>query len=536
MTVDQLRLAAELEAQKMRESNPAQYFERSLHQLGFSDPEHSLLQTLKEMIDNSLDATELGDILPELRLEIEETKDEITLPSQTGRGRKASIYRVRLEDNGVGIMPDKISDSIGKLLYGSKLTTLKQSRGQQGIGISAVVLYSQLTTLRPTTVISKVSGNQNARRIVLKIDVDKNEPVTVEEGDIPSAHDHGTSIELFLPARYSDKVERYLKELSIGNPHMRLALAKRIAGESSELTLERATDQMPPMTKEIKPHLSSIDAGTLYRMAEVDDDCRTLVSFLSKHFATMSGKTARRILQAAKLPPNLKPKSIKADRILEAARNMKLRRPKLDVLSYIGEDELKSSLRNLFPDAEFIDAVSRPPWSYQGIPFRTEVAVAMGGQSVTNYDEQRKVTVIRLANKVPLPYDLSDCELYRAVSEVDWRNYGLDTGERGIPTDSVIFVTSIVASKVPYTSPGKFAVARVAEIHDELTLALQELGRGMRTHIQRKNKEESVAKRLEYFRGYYGILAEEVAAITGVQKLDYEGTIEKLFGRTEADA
>ena len=534
MEADQLRLAAELEAQRMRESNPAQYFERNLHQLGFSDPEHALLQTLKEMIDNSLDATELGNILPELHLEIEETQDEITLPSQTGKGRKASIYRVRLDDNGVGIVPDKVRDSIGKLLFGSKLTVLKQSRGQQGIGISAVVLYSQLTTLRPTTVITKVSGNQRAKRIVLRIDVERNEPVVVEDQEMAWDHDHGTSVELFLPGKYSDKVERYLRELAIGNPHMRLMLVKKIEGRVGELVLERATDYMPPLTKEIKPHLSSIDAGTLYRMAEADDDCRTLASFLSKHFAMISGKTARRILQMAKLPPNLKPKSIKADRVLEAARNMKLRRPKLDVLSYIGEDELRASLRNLFPDAEFIEAVSRPPWSYQGIPFRMEAAVAIGGQAVAAYGEQqRRIPVIRLANKVPLPYDLSDCELYRGVAEIDWRNYGLDWSERGSPTESVLFVASIVASKVPYTSPGKFAVASVREIHDELTLALQELGRRTRTYVQRKHKEESAAKRLEYFRAYYEVLAEEIASIMGTQRVDFEGTIRKLFGEAE---
>jgi DNA topoisomerase-6 subunit B len=394
-----------------------------------------------------------------------------------------------------------------------------------------VVLYSQLTTLRPTTVISKVSGNERAKRIVLRIDVERNEPVVIEDQEVPWDRGHGTSIELYLPGRYSDKVERYLKELAIGNPHMRLRLTKRIAGETNEVILDRATDRMPPATREIKPHLSSIDPGTLQRMAEIDEDCRTLASFLSKHFAMISGKTARKILQVARLPPNLKPKSIKADRVLEAARNMKLRRPKLDVLSHIGEDELKASLRNLFPDAEFVEAVSRPPWSYQGIPFRVEVAVAMGGQSVAAYAEQQKrISVIRLANRVPLPYDLSDCELYRAVAEMDWRNYGLESGDRGLPVESVIFVTSIVASKVPYTSPGKFAVARVEEIHDELTLALQELGRRMRTHIQRKNREESEAKRLEYFRGYYEVLAEEVASITGAQKVDFEETIRRLFG------
>jgi len=534
MDIAQLRQAAELEAQRMKESNPAQYFERNLHQLGFSEPEHALLQALKEMIDNSLDATELGSILPDLHLEIEETRDEITLPSQTGKGRKASIYRVKLADNGVGIVPEKVPNSIGKLLFGSKLTVLKQARGQQGIGISAVVLYSQLTTLRPTTVISKVAGNERGRRVTLRIDVDRNEPVVMEQEDVFWNNDHGTAIELLLPGRYSERIEWHLKELSIGNPHMRLALSKRVGGEANEMVLERATEHLPPRAKEIKPHLSSIDAGVLHRMAEVDDDCRTLASFLSKHFATISGKTARKILRSAKLPPNLKPQSIKAGRVLEAARNMKLRRPKLDVLSFIGEEELKAALKNLFADAEFIEAVSRPPWSYQGIPFKMEVAVAMSGQAVATYCAQQKRTaVIRIANRVPLPYDLSDCELYRAVSEIEWRNYGLNVSEKGTPDEDAVFVASIVASKVPFTSPGKFAVARVPEIHDELTLALQELGRRMRIHIQRKRREESEAKRLEYFRGYYQVLAEEIATITRAESVRYEETLRRLFGRLE---
>ncbi len=530
-----LRMVAEAEAARMREANPAQYFERNLHQLGFSDPEHAMLQTIKEMLDNSLDATELGKILPELTIEIEDMGEEITLPSQAGKIRKADLFRVRVQDNGIGIMPEKVARSLGKLLFGSKLFTMKQTRGQQGIGISAVILYSQLSSLRPATVISKVAGSEKARRVALKIDVERNEPIIVEESDIQWDVEHGTSVEVFLPGRYDEKLERYIKELSIGNPNARILVMKKIADTNSEIVVARTSQIIPREAHEIKPHLTSVDPGILQRMAEMDDDCRTIASFLAKHFAVMSPKTARKILQRAMLPPSLKPRSIKADRILKAARRMNLRRPRLDVLSNIGENELKASIRNLFPDAEFIEAVSRPPWSYQGIPFQIEAAAAAGGSSVQNYSQQKKMPVIRLANRVPLPYDSADCELYKAVVDIDWKNYGLETTDGGEAAEPIVFVTSLVASKVPYSNPGKFAVASVLEIHEELTLALQELGRRIREYLHRKRREESVAKRYEYFHGYYEILSEEVRQITGVENLSFNSTLERIFSQFPPD-
>jgi DNA topoisomerase-6 subunit B len=527
--VTELREIAKIEAERMREANPAQYFERNLHQLGFSEPEHALLQTIKEMTDNALDAAEVGNILPEIIIEVEETKEEITLPPQAGKIRKANMYRVRVEDNGIGIVSNKIALSMGKVLFGSKLFTMKQMRGQQGVGISAVILYSQLTSLKPATVISKIEGEEKATKVVLKINVDKNEPIVLEEQKIDWNKEHGTSVEVFIPARYTDKIDKYILELSIGNPHASFILRKKIEGKKSELVINRTTEKIPPPAKEIKPHLSSVDPGILQRMAEVDKDCKTLVSFLSKHFASISPETAKKILKAAKLSYNLPPKQIKADKILEVARNIKLRRPKLEVLSNIGEEAMIAALKNRFKDAEFIAAVSRPPWTYQGIPFQVEVGVAIGGKEVANYINPKRITVIRLANKVPLPYDLSDCLLYKTVNEIDWKNYGLELNERGVPVVPTVFVTSLVASKVPYTSPGKFAVASVEEIHDELTLALQELGRKIREYTYKKRKQESIAKRYEFFRGYYEVLAEEVGLITGGGKVDVSNVLKRLF-------
>jgi DNA topoisomerase-6 subunit B len=513
----------------MKEANPAEYFEKNLHQLGYSDPERALIQTLKEMIDNSLDAAEAGGILPELVVEIEETEKSVTLSSSMTRERKAKIFTVAVEDNGIGIVPDKITFSFGKMLYGSKLFSLRQSRGQQGIGISAAILYSQLTSLEPAEILSKVAGSTKASHVILKVDVEKNEPVVLLNEEVEWKKPHGSRIKVSIPARYSDRVDKYMKELSIGNPHVSLAIKKILEGNTSEFTIERATDESPPQAKDMKPHLYSVDPGIMQRMAEIDTDCKTIASFLSKHFSMISSKTARRILYLAKMPSNLKPKAMKADRVLEAGKMVRLLRPRLDVLSPIGEQNMTKALKGLFSDAEFISAVSRPPWTYRGIPFQIEVGVVMGGESVIDYAGNKRISIIRLANRVPLPYDNSDCVISKAIDEISWGNYGLTLDESGHPRIPVIFVGSIVASKVPYTSPGKFSVTGNEEIKDELRLALQELGRKMRIYLHKKLKEESEMKRAEFFKSYYDLLSEEVEHITG-EPLKVDQVVNKLFG------
>ena len=63
---------------------------------------------------------------------------------------KRTRYRVAVEDNGPGVVKnEQVGKIFGKLLYGSKFHKLSQSRGQQGIGISAAGMYGQLTTGKP---------------------------------------------------------------------------------------------------------------------------------------------------------------------------------------------------------------------------------------------------------------------------------------------------------------------------------------------------------------------------------------------------
>ena len=81
--------AADL-AKKQREISVSEFFAKNRHLLGFDNPSKALLTTVKEAVDNALDACEEAGILPDLRVEIEQLAE--------------TRFRVAVEDNGPGIV------------------------------------------------------------------------------------------------------------------------------------------------------------------------------------------------------------------------------------------------------------------------------------------------------------------------------------------------------------------------------------------------------------------------------------------------
>src|SRR5262249_22607250 len=62
--------SAEKAASKQREISVSEFFLKNRHLLGFDNPKKALLTTIKEAVDNSLDACEDARILPEVSIEI----------------------------------------------------------------------------------------------------------------------------------------------------------------------------------------------------------------------------------------------------------------------------------------------------------------------------------------------------------------------------------------------------------------------------------------------------------------------------------
>src|SRR5437867_1485443 len=61
-------------ASKQREISVSEFFAKNRHLLGFDNPRKALLTTVKEAVDNALDACEEAGILPEVEVRIDVAK------------------------------------------------------------------------------------------------------------------------------------------------------------------------------------------------------------------------------------------------------------------------------------------------------------------------------------------------------------------------------------------------------------------------------------------------------------------------------
>src|SRR5580704_12892564 len=97
---------------KITSSSTAEYFSKNLQQVGFSSPTKAVLTTLKEAVDNSLDACEEEGILPEVSVEIEKVG--------AGTIKNTDLVRIRVEDNGPGLALEDVPKVFGEYLASSK--------------------------------------------------------------------------------------------------------------------------------------------------------------------------------------------------------------------------------------------------------------------------------------------------------------------------------------------------------------------------------------------------------------------------------
>jgi DNA topoisomerase-6 subunit B len=477
---------AEEMARKQREISVAEFFTKNRHLLGFDNPRKALLTTIKEGVDNSLDACEEAGILPEIRVAITP-------------GTEEDRFRVTIEDNGPGIVKAQIPRIFAKLLYGSKFHRLKMSRGQQGIGISAAGMYGQLTTGKPVSIVSKTSRNKPAHHYELEIDTAKNEPRILVDDTVDWPVERGTKVEIELEAKYQkgrQSVEEYLEQTVIANPHVSLVL---VTPEGETREYQRATDQLPVETREIKPHPYGVELGMLIKMLH-DTQARTLQSFLHSDFSRVSMRVAKQICEQAKLYERARPSRIarqEADNLFKAVNQTKLMNPPTDCLSPIGEELVLAGLKKEI-EADFYTATTRPPAVYRGNPFQIEAGLAYGG----SLPADGLARVLRYANRVPLLYQQSACAITRSVLTTGWRNYALQQSAGALPSGPVVIMVHMASVWVPFTSESKEAIAHYPEIIKEIRLALQECGRKLAVFLRRRRKAAESERKKAYVQKY----------------------------------
>jgi DNA topoisomerase VI subunit B len=501
-----------------REIGVAEFFARNRHLLGFDNKIKALMTTIKEAVDNALDACEEAEILPEVVVEIIDMGDE--------------RFKVIVEDNGPGIVKEQIPRIFAKLLYGSKFHKLRMSRGQQGIGISASVLYGQLTTGRPAKITSKIGATESAHYYELTIDTKTNEPKILKDQVIDWPKEHGTRVEIDLEASYQKgmrSVDTYLKQTAIVNPHVTIIYTNP---KAEQLIFPRATDAKPLIANEIKPHPYGVELGALASMLEVAKQ-KSVSTFLQEEFTRVSPSVAKEICQNAAILPDLKPQKVTREQVeslIKGIKKTKIMAPPTDCIAPIGEELLIKGLKKEI-NAEFYAAVTRSPDVYRGNPFVIEVAIAYGGEQPGD----QPANLMRFANRVPLLYQQGACAAAKSVSSMAWRNYGLQQSKNALPIGPITIAVHIASVWVPFTSESKEAIAHYPEILKEMRLALQELGRKLGSYVNKKKRVGVELKKRSYIQKYMPHISESLIEILELPATEKEAIEAKLLEILEKD-
>lgn len=527
-------------AARQRDISVSEFFLKNRHLLGFDSPSKAVVTTVKEAVDNAIDACEEARILPEIHVEVSPDGD---------------LYRVTVEDNGPGIVEKQIARIFGKLLYGSKFHKLSQSRGQQGMGISAAGMYAQLTTGKPMHILSRVEGESMASELFVSIDTARNRPDIHRKRRLKWDRPHGTRVEVEMEGRYQTgphSVEAYLKQVAIANPHVTLVYRDP---HDELIRFERSAAVLPALPTEIKPHPYGVELGRLIQMLS-STRSRTLRHFLEDEFSRVGRKTALDIIEhaGAALTARSYPKRIahaQATRLHRAIGRTRISAPRTDCIVPIGEERLLEGLRKEL-DADLFTVTTRPPAVYRGNPFQVEVGIAYGRAGGLGLERDREghirktkrretraadlpaphadepVHLLRYANRVPLLYQQSACAITRAVVQTNWRNYGLRQSRGALPVAPMAILVHVASVWVPYTSESKEAIAAYPEILQELRLGLRECGRRLKAYLRRGERLQREYERRAHIEKYLPHIGVALQEILGLSDEEREQTVTEI--------
>ena len=502
-------------ARKQRDISVSEFFAKNRHLLGFDNPSKALLTTVKEGVDNALDACEEAGVVPTIRVEIRQLDE--------------TRFRVTIEDNGPGIVRAQVPKIFGRLLYGSKFHRLRQSRGQQGIGISAAGMYGLLTTGKPVVITTRTGPRKKAHHFELVIDTKSNEPRVKRDDEVTWEKDHGTRVEIEMEGAYrggQHSVDAYVRQISLANPHAEITFVPPKPDErGAEHLYPRVTEELPAETDEIDPHPYGVELGVLMQMFR-DTRSRNLKGCLQADFSRVSARIANEICARGKVPPTRRPREItreEAERVHKAIQATKIMAPPTDCIAPIGEELIEQALRSEV-EADFYASVTRRPNVYRGNPFLVEVGLAYGG----SMGAEDPISVFRFANRVPLQYQQGACAITKAVTATDWKAYQLQQPRGALPVGPMLLLVHIASVWVPFTSESKEAIAHYPEILKEIRLGLQECGRRVATHIRKQKRAADEAKKRAYIEKYIPQVAIGLQNILGFNDRERDKVVASL--------
>jgi DNA topoisomerase-6 subunit B len=517
---------------KITKSSTAEYFAKNLQQVGFSSPLKAVLTTLKEAVDNSLDACEGARILPDLEIEVKKVG--------IGSTKNTDLIKISVEDNGPGIDADDLAKVFGEYLASSKFGRGQCSRGQQGIGISAATTWAQMTNAKGVQVISKTKSMKKAVSAQVDVDIKTNTGIVRNKTTLDWKKTNGTRVEFLMDGRIQMNGDggllTYIDGTVLVNPHLTVT---HKMGDSEKTTVERVSNESPEIPEATLPHPHTFKLGEFITHSHLYGKI-SLSKFLKTGFSRINDQSIKDFVKHG-MPKALVEKTITSmneddfKKAFQAVQATELMAPSTKSVLTVGEDALSKSINRL-GEVDFFSVMTRKPTICDFKPVVVEVALA---RFINRGSEGEPVQLLRFANRVPLQFDKSGCAITWAIESVNWKSYGLAQPKDSLPSGPYVFAVSIVSPFIKFKNASKETIDASDELVEEIRRALMQAGQKLSRHIKHEMKEADLERKLAHIEQFGPILVEKLVTISGAnasRKKKAEEGLRKILGRDSDDA
>ena len=237
----------------------------------------------------------------------------------------------------------------------------------------------------------------------------------------------------------------------------------------------------------------------------------SLTHFLTKRFQRVGPTAATEFCKFAKFKPETRVGNMSDQELVKLSDALQtyegFRSPDPTCLAPLGETPLEKGIERRF-EPDFMAVVQRTASAYSGFPFVIEMGIAYGGNIKSN-----GLKVFRFANRIPLLYDEGSDVVLKVVNDTDWGRYKVKSDSA-----SMVIVSHICSTRVPYKTVGKEYFADRPEIEKELRLALQFLSRKLSSYMSKKGQAEMAKKRANLYSKYLPLIAQFCTELAGKKK------------------
>lgn len=559
------------ESTKLKFKSPAEFFAENKNIAGFDNEGKSLYTTVRELVENGLDAAEAMGKLPAISVEItriskdafrkmvgadarsridqsiykdvesdkerkaRETKEareakkrakntqSQEVPSQPTVKRAGGVetFQITVRDNGTGMPHDDVPNMLGRVLAGTKYC-VRQSRGKFGLGSKMALIWSKMSTGLPVQVTTAKKGSK-ITECILDIDIAKNIPNVIKHVQIPNPQKwHGSKVSVTIAGNwttYRAKILSYMRQMAVITPYAQFTLKfnadpemdsiGKKSAKDLDLVFKRRTDRMPPPPEEVKHHPSSVNQLLLKQLIAQVEPETALVDFLNKQFVCISRVYATRLIK--ELGEDFKPNMPVGSLSLNHIRTLD---------SLLHEARFDSASGDcLSPAGEYnlrlgIMKEMRPKMvathAEAADVFEGHPFIVECGVALGCQNMKSGVNVFRFANRIPLLFEAGNDVVSRTAKEdIKWNNYKIP-----VTTECVGVICSIVSTRIPFKGTGKEYIGDdSATIKAAVKRAITQCCLQLKTKITQRNAAKTAVERKKTILRYAPDVAKAIHAL-----------------------